>query len=275
MEGDNTVMTLLEGLERSTHELSQNMANQNHEFCLLMMMEQLQQQHHNREFKIEGESMSTYHGCPDESVDEYIFETKLFMSGKNIDYNRHENQTRVVEMLARNLRSGDASWYHSRVMVGQRPIMDIDEFERVLTAEFIPPYQQHCLRAALRACRQTGHVDDYVARFFKIIAQIREISQLDKVDRFVEGLKPETNKETIYAAQAYGRAHMGGERPTHRPRNAGDSGPEPMDLSYEGVVKPTKDVLHQQNLCFYCREVDHSIADCPKRRQGNADAQRM
>ncbi|KAI9908171.1 hypothetical protein PsorP6_004178 [Peronosclerospora sorghi] len=103
------------------------MANQNHEFCSLMM-EQLQQQNHNREFKFEGTSMNTYHCRPDESIDEFIFEAKLFMSGKNIDYNCHENQTRVVAMLASNLRSGAASWYHSRVMVDQRPIMEIDEF---------------------------------------------------------------------------------------------------------------------------------------------------
>ncbi|KAI9919593.1 hypothetical protein PsorP6_017717 [Peronosclerospora sorghi] len=146
------------------------MANQNHEFYSLMM-EQLQQQQYNREFKTEGASMPTYHGRPDESVDEFIFEVKLLMSGKNIDYKRHENQTRVMAMLAINLRSGAASWYHSRVMVDQRPIMDIDEFERVLSAEFIPPDQQQRLRAALRACLQTGHVDDYVARFRKIIAQ--------------------------------------------------------------------------------------------------------
>ncbi|KAI9908857.1 hypothetical protein PsorP6_015142 [Peronosclerospora sorghi] len=149
------------------------------------MMEQLQQQHYNREFKIEGASMPTYHGRPDESVDEFIFEAKFYMSGKSIDYNRHDNQARLVAMLASNLRSGAASWYHSRVMVDQRPIMDIDEFERVLTADFIPPDQQRPLRAAIRACRQTGHVDAYVARFRKIIAQVREMSQLDKVDRVV------------------------------------------------------------------------------------------
>ncbi|KAI9919068.1 hypothetical protein PsorP6_011850 [Peronosclerospora sorghi] len=224
--------------------------------------------------------MPTYHGRPDESVGEFIFEA----NGKNIDYNGYENHNRVVAMLDRNLRSGSASWYHSRVMVAQRPIMDIDEFERVLAADFIPLDQQQRLRAALQACRQTGHMDDYVARFRKIIAQVREMSRLDnKVDRFVKGIKSENKKEVNYlrctalteaipAAQAHERAHFGGERPPRRPRNAGDSGPEPMDLSYAGVVKPTKDVCRQQNLCFYCREAGYRISKCPKRLQGNADA---
>ncbi|KAI9920514.1 hypothetical protein PsorP6_015840 [Peronosclerospora sorghi] len=97
------------------------------------------------------------------------------------------------------------------------------------------------------------------------------MSQLDKVNN----LRCNTLTEVIAAAQAYERAHFGGERPPRRPKNVGDSGPEPMDLSCAGVVKPTKDVCRQQNLCFYCREAGHRIAECPKRRQGNADAQRM
>ncbi|KAI9909602.1 hypothetical protein PsorP6_015141 [Peronosclerospora sorghi] len=48
-----------------------------------------------------------------------------------------------------------------------------------------------------------------------------------------------------------------------------------MDLSYAGVVKPTKDVCRQQNLCFYCRVAGHHIAECRKRLQGNADAPRI
>ncbi|KAJ0394740.1 hypothetical protein ATCC90586_008854 [Pythium insidiosum] len=110
----------------------------------------------NREFKIEGASMPTYHGKPHESVDEFMFKAKLFMSGKNIDYHRAESQARVVSMLAANLREGAASWYHSHIVIDNEPIRDIDEFER-------PE-------------RGTGSVEDYVARFRQIIAQVRDMS---------------------------------------------------------------------------------------------------
>ncbi|KAI9922402.1 hypothetical protein PsorP6_002167 [Peronosclerospora sorghi] len=211
-------------------------------------MEQLQKQHHNREFKIEGEYMPMYHGRPDERVDEFIFEAKLFMKGKNIDYNRHENQTRVVAMLASNLLSGAALYYHSRVIVDQRPIMDIMRFERVLTAEFKPPDQQLRLRTALRACRQTGNVDDCGAFFARSsprpsplrkrmseLTLVKNARHADQETPVTQGLKRSTSL-MLCCRQA--------------------------DQGY-------------QNLCFYCREAGHRIAECPKRRQGNADAQRM
>ncbi|KAJ0394738.1 hypothetical protein ATCC90586_008852 [Pythium insidiosum] len=270
MEGENLVMTLLEGLTRAIHEIGHTMATQSHEFQS-MMLEQAQRQHSSREFKIEGASMPTFHGRPDESVDEFIFEAKLFMSGKNIDYNRADNQGRVVAMLASNLRSGAASWYHSRIMVECNPIETIGEFHQALTREFIPPDQQQRLRAALRTCRQTGHADDYVARFRKRIAQVREMSQLDRVNRC------ETLTDAIAAAKAYERAHFGGEKPPRRSRLAQESGPEPMDLLYAGVTKPTKKMCRQQNLCFYCREGGHRISQCPKRgqKQGNDSGRRI
>lgn len=197
MAQESPVLALLEGITRSIHELTSSVSAQNHELCS-MVANQIKHQHSNREFKVESVSMPTFHGRPNESVDEFIFEAKIFMNGKNIDYTRPENQGRVVAMLASNLRTGAVSWYHRRIMVENNPISTINDFEQALNDELIPPDQQQRSGAVFRACRQTGHVDDYVARFRKIIAQVREMTQLDKVDRFVEGLKPETRMEINY-----------------------------------------------------------------------------
>lgn len=148
-DNGNPVMSLLEGLTHAVHEFSRTVASQNHDFRALRL-EQAQHQHASREFKIEGASMPTYHGKPHESVDEFMFKAKLFMNGKNIDYHRPESQARVVSMLAANLRDGAASWYHSCIVIDNKPIQDIDEFERALNEEFVPSDQQQRLRAALR-----------------------------------------------------------------------------------------------------------------------------
>ncbi|EGZ25888.1 hypothetical protein PHYSODRAFT_480453 [Phytophthora sojae] len=77
------------------------------------LAEQLQQQrdaHMQREVRIEGISMPTFSGLPEEYVDEFVFRAKLFMRGKNIDYHLAANQHRVVAMLAANVRAGAASW---------------------------------------------------------------------------------------------------------------------------------------------------------------------
>ncbi|KAI9984517.1 hypothetical protein PInf_005875 [Phytophthora infestans] len=245
-------------------------------------MDQLQHQRSSRELKIEGASMPKFYGKPQESVDEFIFETTLFMNGKNIDYGHPANQVRVVAMLACNLRESAASWYHNRIMIDKEPIGSIDEFEAALRDEFLPPDQQHRLRAALRCCKQTSDVEEYVSRFRKIITQARDMSALDKVDHFIMGLKPETRKEVDYlncnslraavsAAQAYERAHFGGGRRSHAARR---DAPEPMDIS-QVSSRPNLEQCRRQRLCFYCREAGHRISDCPKKRQGNDGAQRM
>ncbi|ETI54953.1 hypothetical protein F443_02320 [Phytophthora nicotianae P1569] len=245
-------MTLLEGLTQAIHELSHTVATQNNDFRS-SVMDQLQQQQSSREFKVEGASMPKFHGKPQESVDEFIFEAKLFMNGKNIDYHHPGNQARVVAMLAKALRD-----------------------------EFLPPDQQHRLRAALRACKQTSDVEEYVSRIRKIITQIRDMSALDKVDHFITGLKPDNRKEVDYlncnslktaisAAQAYERAHFGAAR---RQTAARRDGPEPMDIS-QVTTRPTVEQCRRQGLCFYCRKPGHRISDCPKKRQGNEGAQRM
>ena len=283
-EGSNAVMSILEGLTHAVHEFTRTVAAQNHDFRAVVL-EQMKTQQSHREFKIEGASMPTFHGKPNESVDEFMFEAKLFMNGKNIDFDRLENQSRVVAMLAANLRGGAASWYHSRIVIDEETIDSIGEFEQALKDEFVPADQQQRLRAALRACKQTTGVEDYVSRFRHIIAQIRGMSQIDKVDHFVVGLKPETQKEVNYlccetlkeaisAAQAYERAHFGGQA-IRRSRVAPPAqGPEPMDISAVSA-RPSQEECRRQGLCFYCREAGHRISACPKKRQGNDRAQRM
>ncbi|GMF17984.1 unnamed protein product [Phytophthora fragariaefolia] len=73
------------------------------------VQQQLQAHSAQREHKIEGVTMPTYHGRPHESVDEFIFRAKLFMQGKCIDFTNPHNGPRVVAMLAANFRDGAAS----------------------------------------------------------------------------------------------------------------------------------------------------------------------
>ncbi|KAF4038225.1 hypothetical protein GN244_ATG09642, partial [Phytophthora infestans] len=92
------------------------------------VLEQMNQRHPAPEFKVEGTSMPHFSGMPDESVDEFIFRAKMFMQGKNLNYDDQRNDARVVAMLASSLRAGAASWYHTRVAIEQRPIANISDF---------------------------------------------------------------------------------------------------------------------------------------------------
>ncbi|KAF4027864.1 Retrotransposon gag protein [Phytophthora infestans] len=234
-------------------------------------------------FKVEGTSIPHFSEMPDESVDEFIFCAKMFMQGKNLNYDDQRNDARVVAMLASSLRAGAASWYHTRVAIEQRPIANISDFHDALTHEFVPPDLQYRIRAALRKCRQTKGIDDYVAEFRRLIAQVREMSQLDQIDHFCEGLKPETRKESTYLP--FERAHFAQRSRQDRQQGAafgdtkashGEGQPEPMDISMVNTRSISKDECRTRNLCFYCKASGHRIHNRPKKPvQGNVHAQQM
>ncbi|POM76605.1 Hypothetical protein PHPALM_6134 [Phytophthora palmivora] len=203
--------------------------------------------------------MPTFSGLPEESVDGFMFAAKLFMQGKNIDYTSPANSGRVMAMLATNLRGDAASWYHTRVAIDHRP-----------------------------KCKQTGKIDDYVAQFRRLTAQVREMSQLDQIDHFCEGLKAETRKEVSYLqcktlseaishAQAFERTHfsLGKTHDSHTRRPITENVPEPMDITAVNSPEISKGMCRQHNLCFYCKASGHRIRDCSKKPQGNGPAQRM
>ncbi|KAJ0410812.1 hypothetical protein ATCC90586_010135 [Pythium insidiosum] len=277
-EANNAVFMMLEGLSQSVREVCHTVANQSQEFRALLM-EQTQAQFAGREFKIPGAVMPNFWGKPSESFDSYVFGAKLYMKGCNIDYTRPENQARVVAIMCSGLRGGAASFLTHRLMIENLPIRDLDEFESVFSEEFVPSDQQQRLRAALRACRQSGSIEDYVARFREIIMQIRQMSQLDQVDHFIAGLKPETQKEVNYlncetlrdaiaAAQAYERAHFGGAAPRRsRPARLPDA--EPMDVSHV-ATRASDEVLEVAQ--FSSRPPRPSIEAC---RRASVSAEPM
>ncbi|GMF20032.1 unnamed protein product [Phytophthora fragariaefolia] len=145
-----------------------------------------------------GITMPTFSGKPSESVDEFIFHAKLFMEGKRIDYTAASNHSHVVPILAANQQEGAASWYHTQVVVDHVRLADIESLANALRREFVPQDQQFRLRAELKLCRQRGSVEEYVRYFFRLMAQICQMSPMNQVDRFYDGLTSETRKVVMY-----------------------------------------------------------------------------
>ncbi|GMF57801.1 unnamed protein product [Phytophthora fragariaefolia] len=231
--------------------------------------------------------MPTFSGKPSESVDEFIFRAKLLMEGICIGYTTASNHSRVVAILAANLREGAASWYHAQVVIDHVRFADIESLANALRREFVPPDQQFRLRAELKLCRQHGSVDEYVRDFRRLMAQIHQMSPMDQVDRFCDGLKSETRKEVMYlrcsklaeaiaAAQAFERTrfqsstdrgrsgHACQHGPAHR---AANDGPTHMGISAVDTRSISKEQCRRQNLCFNCKRGDHRIRNCPRSKQ--------
>ncbi len=67
-----------------------------------------------------------------------------------------------------------------------------DSFQQAITEAFQPPRYQKHLRMQLRKLRQTGTALEYVTKFHSIIEQVEDMSEMDKIMHFLDGLKPVT-----------------------------------------------------------------------------------
>lgn len=110
-------------------------------------------------------------------MDEFVLQAKLFMSGKIIDYHEPNNQERVVAMMVKDLCGAVASWFHARVAVDCKYIRTLKGFscsESIVrtTRSAIP-----CTRIP-EAVRQTSSIDEYVARFCRLIARVAYLIKL-------------------------------------------------------------------------------------------------
>ncbi|TYZ65629.1 hypothetical protein PybrP1_003915 [[Pythium] brassicae (nom. inval.)] len=139
-----------------------------------------------REGRVEGLKMPTFSEKPSDSVDEFLFEI--------VDIGRVDLQGRIVDTIAANLRDMVVPLLRGH----RRPIASVSEFQEALKEDFVLPDQQQRLQANLKKCRQTRGIDYTVARFRQIMALVREMSSLDKLDRFADGLKTDTRKEANY-----------------------------------------------------------------------------
>jgi hypothetical protein len=166
------------------------------------------------------------------------------------------------------------------------------KFTTALAAAFTPQEAALAARQRLWNCVQTTTVEAYVNLFRTICLAITHITDHEKLDRFLHGLKPAVRKELmvrgVYTfsdaasmALRYDLASMLATapalpsalppRPPARLNAINASTSSTPSTVRQPLTEAIKADLLAKGACFYCRQPGHSIADCPTRpaRQGN------
>ncbi|KAF1334741.1 Retroelement pol polyprotein, partial [Globisporangium splendens] len=187
-------------------------------------------------------------------------------------------------MLGGTLRQGAAQWF----IVKKTEIETVDQFFLELGNEFIPADLQERLRDQLGELSQgqSRGLGDYVSRFRRVITQVQEMSELDKIMYFVRGLAPairtevryrrcSTLSEAITLALDYDRSHRrsadGGRshsEPRYRRfdnRQYRLNGASPMEVDNVRVLG--REECLRQRLCFNCNRPGHRASECRAPRQ--------
>ena len=129
-----------------------------------------------------------YSGQPGKA-DQWAFEMELYFAATGIQ------DPKCVPFAAAMLTDNAAIWWRSVCHDTSNPISSWSEFKAELLLNFKHCDNQKAARIRLRSMRQRTSVAQYYADFTQATLQIPGITDDEKMDRFLDGLKPNLQRE--------------------------------------------------------------------------------
>ena len=196
------------------------------------------------------------------------------------------------------LRGAAKTWYHSvrsDTLSEPERLTTWESFKAALVEQFSPVDPIKVARDQLADLQQETSVREYTSRFRHLCTIITNISEAEKLDRYVRGLKPRTRREvelreppvrTFAAASKIAErvdSNLGRIFPGTQQSIVPANGPVPMELGmmarhtsddddYSSQTEPhgrltTEEREHRKahGLCFYCGSDKHLRQGCDVR----------
>ena len=233
--------------------------------------------------------LPSFHGQTRENIASWILQMEMGFQADSI-----YSDERRIAAAATCLRDAAFEWFRS--YLNDNRIATWSEFTQEIRRAFLPPNDQHIFRRELKQCRQKGTVQEYVFQFRTIMGQISDMAELDKIDHFINGLRPMTASEVKYRCPsslkeaienrgnvARGSYSSGRSLPRRGPvrRSFSHDGPAnrgttpsimPMELdNLTAGKRPERSQARRERLCFQCGKPGHFARECKmgKGRSGN------
>lgn len=174
------------------------------------------------------------------AVEDFIFQIENYFTLTRVVYPADR-----IAYTATRLQGAALMWYRST----NPSHLPWDDFKKALTDEFMPINAVREARDHLARITQGDSVRTYLSRFRSLCMRVPNISEDEKLDRFLRGLDPELRMECelrscttvdeaariaerVYATMKGVRPRQQSFKPTktpYQPRYR-DSGPQPMEL---------------------------------------------
>ncbi|CCI11391.1 unnamed protein product [Albugo candida] len=198
----------------------------------------------------------------------------------------------IITTIETMLTGTAAEWF----VWSRNRVNTVDELFFHIEQEFVPADIQIRLPDQLwnlsqAQCRDLG---DFVNRFLQLMIQVRNMSDVDSIFNFTQGLKHKTRAEVEYrrcsslsqainVAYDFERSHLGlgssrraqqFRRPEMRNHQRfEDPQPEPMEI--DNVQVGSREECFQHKLSFFCEKPRHRLAECSKRPQSRTVSRRI
>ena len=215
------------------------------------------------------------------SIHDWIFQVENFLNG-------HTGVTdeQAVIYASALLEGEAATWWRAQTLdkEGFKTLSGTwATFKKEILSYFTPTNSVKQARDQLAALRQRTSVRAYATEFKRLLLEIGNVSEDEKLDRFVRGLKfsirkevelrePTSLSQAISISERYDSISFALSRnwpnnATENPRG-GSFAHTPMEINRVKIPKLTDAIraeLIKEGKCFFCRKPGHMLRDCPMR----------
>lgn len=238
----------------------------------------------------------------DPTPQNWVHSMENYLTANNVDL----EGTASVQVAAGYLADSALTWYRLHLSEVERGVVEAynswSSFKTALLKRFTPIAPEVVARSKLYHIKQTQSVQSYAVEYNNCMLDIPDMTEKDRVDRFLRGLKtdvrvlvelqkPPTLVEAIeLATQIDSIMWQAHKAPIRRLSTANhtriSTGPTPMELGtaesrlrYRGRLFPstqrsqfpqrrTTPVSGRKTIqCFYCKKAGHIQRYCLKRRR--------
>jgi hypothetical protein len=222
----------------------------------------------------------TFGGKLNESIDSWIFHIEQY----NLVVGMNDNH--LIPFAASYLSEFAAIWWRHTYLEQQRlhpgEAWTWEIFKVQLRAHFRPITSEQIGRDRLHSLRQTASVANYIYAFQNIVINIPSMSEEDRLDRFLRGLKPDIHERVAIQqpASLSEACRMANTvdiirfqsrfQPNRAPHHSKPNGVAPMEIDAirrNTLTNQEREQLRKSGGCFFCRELGHMIRDCPKKNK--------
>ena len=220
--------------------------------------------------------------CP---ADEWTFEMELYFDACGIQ------DPQRLRFAGAMLTGPALIWWRTLLLdnANPNPVVTWDDFKAAISHQFKHVDSVKQARQLLRGLRQTATVSRYYTAFAQAALQIPGMTDDEKMDRFVTGLKPSIQREIMLrdpedfktiVKMAHKLDALATQRPFSEPAIASSQTPsvpapvpEPMEIgsitvapfSRPKLTDAERDELRRRGACFYCKPPGHMASLCPNK----------
>ncbi len=182
-------------------------------------------------------------------------------------------QCMIINQVPRNmwtqlsfpyLKDNAATWYLSRFHETNTKNFSWNKFKKMIKTTFEPYDNSTLLRTKLKSLKQGNDLDVYIKEMRLILMQLPDMSEKDKIEHFIDGLKTKTQQWIRYErAQTLEEAI---EYATSFERSFFGIKPKEIKSKHSVRTEEHKSKPKQKIECYLCKNTGHYASSCPNKR---------